>query len=316
MWKALAAVAILAGIAALWPRQGQEAAMGFDEARLAGGVAAYLETAEAAFPDIIPGVRKQVIWAGEPEVRTPLALVYVHGFSATAQEIRPVPDIVAARLGANLVFTRLAGHGRGGAAMAEATLADWRADMAEALALGRAVGERVVILGTSTGATLAALALHEDARDVAGVVMVAPNFRVKAAAAALLNWPGARLWLPPLAGRERVFEALSDEHARYWATRYPSAALFPMAEAVRAARRLRLEDVTVPALIIFDPRDTVVDHAQTRKVAARWGGGATLSEVTVGPGDDPGFHVVAGDILSPSMTRPVAARIADWIEGL
>ena len=291
--------------------------MRFDQSLLAGGVSGYLARTEAAFPDIPPEIRKQVIWAGAPEARTPLALVYVHGFSATAQEIRPLPDLVAARLDANLVLTRLAGHGRGGAAMTEGSVARWMADMAEALAIGRAVGDRVVLIGTSTGATLSVLALHEAmGREVAGIAMISPNFRVRAKAAALLSWPSARWWLPLVAGRERRFEPTSEAHGRFWTTRYPTAALFPMAEAVRAARKLPHAALHVPALVLFDPRDRVVDHAATRAVMARWGGPVMLHPVSVGPGDDPDFHVIAGDILSPSMTGPVADRIAAWVQGL
>ena len=88
-------------------------------------------------PGLGPGCEKHVVWAGEPGVRTPVSLLYIHGFSATGQELRPLPDLVAADLGANLHFTRLTGHGQDGAAMGRATLADWTRDMAEALEIAR-----------------------------------------------------------------------------------------------------------------------------------------------------------------------------------
>jgi esterase/lipase len=59
------------------------------------------------------------VWANPDKTKTPCAIVYLHGFSATRQETAPLSDLVAAQLGAYLYYTRLAGHGRGGEAMAE-----------------------------------------------------------------------------------------------------------------------------------------------------------------------------------------------------
>ena len=101
-----------------------------------------------------------MICAGAAETKAPLSIVYLHGFSASSEEIRPVPDDVAAALGANLVHTRFKGHGRDGDAMAEGSVPTWMADAVEALAVARRVGKKVMIMSTSTGGTLAALALH------------------------------------------------------------------------------------------------------------------------------------------------------------
>ena len=63
-------------------------------------------------------------------------------------------DIVAGAVDANLFYTRLQGHGRSGKAMGEATVEGWINDLAEAEAIGRRIGERMVLVGTSTGGTL------------------------------------------------------------------------------------------------------------------------------------------------------------------
>jgi hypothetical protein len=79
-----------------------------------------------------------------------VAIVYVHGFSASKAEVRPLPDRVAAALHANLFFTRLTGHGQDGTAMAKGSINAWVNNHAEAIAIDRAIGERVVVIGTST----------------------------------------------------------------------------------------------------------------------------------------------------------------------
>ena len=61
---------------------------------------------------LIPGTEKRIRWSAGREP-TDYAIVYLHGFSATRQELAPMLDRLADALGANLFETRLAGHGRG-----------------------------------------------------------------------------------------------------------------------------------------------------------------------------------------------------------
>ena len=137
----------------LWlfgPYEPAELAVDFDEDQLSAGADAYFAAQEARFDDITPGVQKQVIWASKGGSETRWSILYVHGFSATSQEIRPVPDEVAVALGANLVFTRLAGHGRPGAALADVTVNDWMRDVAEGLAIAREAGEQVLVISAGS----------------------------------------------------------------------------------------------------------------------------------------------------------------------
>ena len=68
-----------------------------------GDLDAHFVRVESAYDDITPGCEKRVQWHDEAGQVTDIALLYVHGFSATSEEVRPVPDNVAAALGANIV---------------------------------------------------------------------------------------------------------------------------------------------------------------------------------------------------------------------
>lgn len=282
----------------------------------------WLAARESAVPALRPDAAKAIVWAAEPGVRTDWAVVYLHGFSASRQEIRPVPDRVAAELGANLFYTRLTGHGRDGPAMAEASVEAWVADTAEALAVGRALGDRVLVIGTSTGGTLAALVAHDPdlAADVAGVVLVSPNFRVAGWAGRLIEWPAARSWGPLLVGDIRGFVPRNADHGRYWTTRYPTVALASLGALTHAVRGLDPGAARVPALFVVSDRDRIVDSPAAVRHAARWGHAtgvrADLMALSPGPGDDVAGHVVAGDALSPGGTAPLVARILGWVSGL
>lgn len=295
--------------------------LAFDEAVLpesSGDLSAWLAARDLQFSDIRPGDGKQIVWAGEAGEKTPLAIVYLHGFSGGPWEIRPVPDRVAKALGANLFLTRLAGHGRDGAAMTGVTAGDWLADTAEALAIGRRLGDRVVVIATSTGGTLAAVAASEPAlaREMAGIVLISPNFGLRRRDALLLDMPFVQVWGPWLVGRELGFEPVNAGHAAHWTTRYPTRVVFAMSALVNYARKQEYGAVKVPVLALISPQDQVVSPERTRAVLAGWGGQVTLVERQMGPGDDPYAHILAGDILSPGQTAAVAALITDWLRGL
>lgn len=288
----------------------------FESNDLGEDVQAYFDKVEAQFSDITPGVQKRVLWHSDPHTRTPYSVVYIHGFSATSEETRPVPDRVAQALQANLVFTRLTGHGRPGQAMAEARVQDWMTDVAEALAAARAVGDKVVVLSTSTGGSLmtAALLDPEMRRDVVASVFVSPNYGLNTSLEFLLTLPGARYWLPPILGRERTFEARSAAYETYWTTRYPSVAVLPMAALLKVVRDLPFEEIRVPALFVFSEQDQVVRPDLTRAFAARWGTASDIQLVEPGPGDDSYAHVIAGDIVSPGLTDLAVSGILSWLE--
>jgi alpha-beta hydrolase superfamily lysophospholipase len=300
------------------PNEPVDREIAFDDNVLGSDLDAYLQQAELQFSDIRAGESKRIIWAGAKGAKTPLAVVYVHGFSAGTEEIRPVPDQVAAGLGANLFFTRLAGHGRTGEAMATATAGDWIEDLAEAMAIGRRLGDRVIVISTSTGGTLSTIGASDPAlsEGLAGVVLVSPNFGVKNAAGKILDLPWARVWGPIVAGETRSFEPDNEGQAKHWTTSYPTVALFPMAALVSAANALDHGAIKTPILAIFSPDDRVVSPDATRAVLGGWGGPVQIHERKMGPGDDPYSHVIAGDILSPGQTAETVTLILAWAKAL
>lgn len=280
---------------------------------------AHLAQSEAQVGGIRDGCAKRIDWA-QGCVKTPVSLVFVHGFSASCGELWPLPDLVAKGLGANLFMTRLTGHGQDGAAMGRARLDDWDADVAEAIKIGAALGDEVIVMGCSTGCTLLTTALAEkiDGSDVIkGVVHVSPNYGLAHMwAQALLQLPKVRSWGEYVAGSEQSFDKMSDDHAKYWTLRYDTQAVFTMADAVRAAMASPIEGITTPAYFALCETDEVVSPAKTRTVMERWGGSLAEDILVQGPNDDKMGHVMAGDVFSPDQTAPLAERVIRWARGL
>ncbi|MBM1219610.1 alpha/beta fold hydrolase [Ponticoccus sp. SC2-23] len=273
----------------------------------------WLAEREAAVPNLRPGCGKRIDWPDGKVGKAAHSVVFVHGFSAAPRELSPVPERVAAALGAPFHATRLTGHGRDGPAMAEATLEAWMRDVAEAVEIGAAIGEKVILMGCSTGCTLITLALMQG-MPAAGAVMISANFALaNRRMQRVMELPGAATWAPWFFGGERGFEPESEAHAANWTIRYPAIALFPMIKAVKAVRRADLSGIKVPALFATNPADAVIDPREVRRVMTRWGGPVDHYDVHPGPGEGGASgHLITGDFFSPGQTTPVIERTLRW----
>jgi esterase/lipase len=273
----------------------------------------HLAETESRVAGLRPGTEKLILWANLAERgRTPISIVYLHGYSASRQETRPLSERVARRLGANLFYTRLTGHGRDGAALAKVRVNDWLNDAVEALAIGRRLGEHVAVIGNSTGGTLATWLVTNGANDLLALVLLSPNFGVRDARAEILTLPWAHRLAPWIGGPEHGFEPVNARHARYWTTRYPTVALLPMMGLVQLVRTTPLDAVHVPVLTLYAPDDQIIDIEALRAVQGRFGS-PRKSLIEIQGVEDPQQHVLAGDVLSPTTTDTVADHIVEFV---
>ena len=246
-------------------------------------------------------MQKEIVWADPAtKAKTPIAIVYIHGFSASKGEVRPLPDKVAAALGANLFYTRLTGHGQDGAAMAEGSVNAWINDYAEAIADRPGDRRQVVVIGTSTGASLATFGASQPglAGDVATIIAISPNYGLQAPGSDLLTLPWGGQLAELMIGKERSFEPQNELNAKLWTTKYPTGAILPLAALTRLAYATPVETIAIPALFMFSTTTSVVRPELTREIAGRWGARHEL--VPVESSGDPFNHVIAGDALSPA----------------
>ena len=108
-----------------------------------------IATEEKAVKGIRPGCEAKIVWCDNTKKeKTKLAILYIHGFSASQMEGDPVHKNVASKFGANLYLARLAGHGidRGDSTMIDVTADDFVISAEHALAVAKTIGEEVVII--------------------------------------------------------------------------------------------------------------------------------------------------------------------------
>ncbi len=287
------------------------------EPTISGGPDSYLRSAEAriaAVTPIIPGAEKRVRWfEGANDRRTEYVLVYLHGFSATRQETAPVSEMIADRLGANLFETRLAGHGLLANALADVTAEQWLDDAVESLAVAKTLGDKIVLIGTSTGATLALAVIDHPLFDaVDSIVMISPNFSPYDTTADLLTAPGGPQLAQLLVGDTRTWTAANDQQERYWSTTYPTAAVIEMMRLVDLANAKLPLTLDQSVLTLYSPNDQVVSVERMQAALARIDAPRVETVALEGSGD-PSNHVLAGNILAPENNTKVAEHIVRFL---
>lgn len=267
---------------------------------------AWLEARETRYEDLRDDSHARIVWQGDERRRRTFSIVYLHGFSASPMEVAPFCERLAGPLYANVYYPRLTGHGRSAEAMDEGSAEAWLDDAHEAATIGRRIGERVILVGTSTGGTLATLlAASGRIPELAAVILIAPNFGLVDGRSFLLGLPAARRWIHWLVGRERVIEAEHPDHARYWTLRYGTHTLVAMYRLVRRVQRVVMERLDVPMLAIFSDSDQVVAAKRTRSMLAR----APDAEIMVVPDSGSGNrHVVIGDAFGAEHTDAAVGR--------
>lgn len=276
-------------------------------------IAANEQAAGGEYP-LIRGTEKRVLWR-EQGKKTRYAIVYLPGFSATRQEIAPTAELVAEALDANLFETRLRGHGRISGAMLDTRAEDWLDDAAEALAVGDRLGERIIVIGTSTGATLAlAMAGSPAMRDVETLILISPNFAPVDSSAQWLTRPAGPLIARLMVGETRTWQAHNERQARYWSTSYPATTVVEVMRLVDFVNAKLPLSIEQSLLVMVSPNDTVVSAETTRDAFDRIDTPRKLL-LEFDQVGDPSNHVLAGDILSPESTQDVAAAIIDFVRG-
>ena len=168
-----------------------------------------------------PGNGAQIHWADSVGKKTKYALLYLHGFTASHAEGYPVHRALAKRYGLNLYLARLHDHGL----VSDEPLKDFEADeyvksAQDALQIAQFLGEDIIVMGTSTGASVAIyLAAHNpELLDV--LLFFAPNIDVADPRSALLTCPWGKELAELLEGEYLKQGREGKEFNKYWYPEY------------------------------------------------------------------------------------------------
>lgn len=258
---------------------------------------------EKQFPNIKEDNASKLIFADSLPQKTEYAIVYLHGFSGSAEDAAPVHREVAKAIGANIYLPRLYAHGlESDEAMLEYTGEKYLDSAREALAVGHLLGEKVILMGTSTGCT-AALTLAAYHSKIAALVLYAPNIRIAHPMDFVATLPWGLQFVRLISGGN--YNVIADSRPikrQYWTWKYRLEAVIQMQKLLETAMIPEtFKRITIPTFSGFyykneTEQDPVVSVAAMRRMFHELGTPTSLKEEQAFP--NAGAHEIACHIVT------------------
>lgn len=220
----------------------------------------YVTGLEAAHK-IKPNNQARIVWYNDTlKNKTDYAIVYLHGFSASQEEGAPIHTNIAKEFGCNLYLSRLAEHGIDTTdPMINITPEKYWESAKQALAIGRQLGKKVILMGTSTGGTNALQLAAAYPNEVEAVVLMSPNIAIFDKNAPLLDKPwGLQIARLVKGGKYVVAQDTRPIYKQYWNYQYPLEAAVQLQEMLETTMtKETFAKVKQPLLMLYYYRDEV-----------------------------------------------------------
>ena len=268
----------------------------------------WIDKKESKFKNLKQGNESRIIFYDSIPKKTNISIVYLHGFSGSSQDGSPVHVNVAEKLNSNIYLPRLYAHGlNSNEPLIEYTGEKYLDSAREALALGKIIGEKVILMCTSTGCT-AALALAANHPEVSALVMYAPNIRITHPLdfVATLPW-GLYIVRLVEGGKYHYIKNTWKDKERFWTTKYRLEAPIQMQKLLETSMNENIfRKVNVPTFSGFYykngiEQDNVVSVEAMRTMFKQLGTEDSLKlEIAF---EDGGGHEIAYDLVNENYIK-------------
>jgi pimeloyl-ACP methyl ester carboxylesterase len=267
---------------------------------------------------IKPDNEARFIWANDSiKEKTKYVLLYLHGFSACWFEGSPVNVDFARHFGCNAYFSRLASHGLD----TQEALLDMTPDRLwesakKALMVAGQLGEKVVIMSTSTGGTLSLKLAAEFPDKITGLILFSPNIQINNDVAWLLSKPwGLQLARKSAGGNYRITNPDSTaKDCQYWNCKYRLEGIVYLQQLLESTMKEEVfRKVTVPVFLGYYYKDEEHQDQTVRVDAAlkMFDHLGTPPDVKVKMAfPEAGDHCIASGMFSKSVDEVRAASFA------
>ena len=247
----------------------------------------------------------KIVWNNDSmPAKTKYAIVYLHGFSASHEEGNPVHITIAREMGANLYLSRLADHGVDTTEPFMQLTADhyWET-CKQALAIGSKLGEKVILMATSTGGTNALQLAAAYPDKIAGLILYSPNIAINDPNAWLLNNPWGLQIARLVKGSD--YNITPDQrpiYKKYWYSKYRLEGAVALEELLETTMNEEtFKKIHQPTLVLCyykdeEHQDPVVKVSAMKTMFEQLGTAAANKQMVELP--NVGDHVLASPIKS------------------
>ena len=179
----------------------------------------WISNKEKMLGNVRPGNESYIEFNDSIPKKTNYSVLYLHGFTASGIEGDPVHRKIAKFLNANLYVPRLYGHGLNEKEpMLNYNNNDFWESAKEAISVAKALGDKVILLGTSHGGVLS-LCFGTDP-SIAAICLFAPNIEVYDPLAKLLSKPwGLQMARLVRGSKYHNMNNMNIEKKKYWTSK-------------------------------------------------------------------------------------------------
>ena len=263
-----------------------------------------------------PDNQARIIWADTAkQLQTDICFVYLHGFFASYREGMPTALNLAKHYKANLICNRMPGHGIADKdAFLQTTPESMWASAQEALVIGAKLGKRVIVIGTSTGGSLALLLASKYPKMITAVVTYSPLIDFKEKAIWLLYKPWGLQIVTLLNGSAYITEPYSPKVRLYWTAEYRVEGAIALANLIaNSMHRQTFQKVNLPIFVgayYKDEahQDNVVSVKAMQDMFKQLGTEAGKRKFVLFP--KAGHHVIGSDFRAHYTSKVVEETIA------
>jgi len=216
----------------------------------------YIHTKEAQHKIKTDNEARIIWWNDSLKTKTEYAVVYLHGFSASQEEGDPVHYQFAQKFGCNLYLSRLYAHGIDTTEpLGNFTAEEVWNSAKEAYAIGKQLGNKVIIMATSTGGTLA-LKLAAEYPEISGLILLSPNIAINDPNAWLLNNHWGLQIAKMVKGKYIKAKDTTAIYAQYWNNKYCIQSTVQLEELLESTmKESTFKKVKQPVLVLFYYKD-------------------------------------------------------------
>ncbi|MEO8764614.1 MAG: alpha/beta fold hydrolase [Ginsengibacter sp.] len=259
----------------------------------------------------------RIVWANDSlKQKTEYAIIYLHGFAASQEEGEPIHRNIAKEFGCNIYLSRLAEHGIDTTEpMANLTVDKYWESVKQALAIGKQLGDKIILMGTSTGGTNALQLAVKYPADVDALVLLSPNIAINNSNAYLLNNHWGFNLAKMITGNDHI-TSIDDRtiYKQYWYYHYTLQALVQLQEMIETTMtKETFEKVKQPLLMLYYYKDnihqdSVVSVPAMLQMFDELGSTVKIKKALPNTGD----HVIGSFIKSRDL-RSVQLAIEDFM---
>jgi len=252
----------------------------------------------------------RIVWTNDTlKSKSEYTIVYLHGFSASQEEGNPVHRNIAKKFGCNLYLSRLAQHGIDTTEqLLGLTPDDYWESAKQALAIGKKIGNKVILMGTSTGASQALQLAAAYPNDVEALVLYSPNIEINNPNAWLLNNPwGLQIARIVMGSNYITPEDTTKLYAKYWNTPYRLEATVSLQEMIESTMRPEtFQKIHQPVLMLYyyqdeNHQDKIVKVSAMEKMFEQLG--TPQTQKVKHPIPNAGDHVLCSPIKSSAVNQ-------------